>query len=89
LISNTSGSTTPFGIGYSADSFAFGDAGIGLGSPIQDYTFSQFVIVTTAPVPESNTVAALIAAALVAGLVGFRLRQRRQQQLALAPVVAS
>lgn len=50
-----------------------------------DYTFSQIAITPyVAPTPESGTVAALVGAALVAGLVGFRLRQRRQPALAPA-----
>ncbi len=52
-----------------------------------DYTFSQIAITPyVAPTPESGTVAAIAGAVLVAGLVGFRLRQRRQ--MATLPVAA-
>ncbi|HWA85149.1 MAG TPA: hypothetical protein VG710_02910 [Opitutus sp.] len=83
LITNQTGSTTNFGIGYAFDSFDSGSAGIGLGSPIQDYTFSQIVVEPAPPVPESSTVASILAALFVAGIVTYRIRQRRQQ---LAPV---
>ncbi len=49
------------------------------GNPLSgnDYVFSQISIVP-APVPEASTVAAMIGAAFIAGLVGLRIRQRRQ-----------
>lgn len=53
-----------------------------------DYVFSQISIVP-APVPEASTVAAMIGAAFIAGLVGLRIRQRRQvAALPAAPVAA-
>lgn len=77
ILHNATGSTTPFGLGFANDTFAFGEAGIGLGSFSQDYTFSQISVATNA-IPESSTIASLIAVGLVAGLVTFRIRQRRQ-----------
>lgn len=56
--------------------------------PFFDWGFSQLVVAPyVAPTPESGTVAAIAGVVLVAGLVGLRLRQRRQ--LALAPVTAA
>lgn len=91
LLSNESASTTSIGIGFSADSFEFGDAAVGLGSLTQDYTFAQIVVIPNdgehsipiTPVPETSTVVLLSCAALVGLLVAVRLRQRRQ----LAPVL--
>jgi len=88
LVTNTTGTTTNFGIGFSGNSFSFGTALIGVGSVTQDYTFSQIAVVTTDPVPESSTIASVLALVLVAGLVIFRLRQRKQQ-LETAPAMAS
>lgn len=84
LLTNTTGSTTPFGLGFAANSFSYGAARVGVDSGSQDYTFSQIAVVTTNPVPESSTVAAILGCLLVAALVVFRIRQQRQ--LALAPV---
>lgn len=97
IISNTSGATTSFGIGLVAKpdedepllptAFVNGYAGIGNNSFGTDYTFSQIAIIPTSAVPESSTVAAVLGCALVAGLVGYRLRQRRQQ-LPVAAIAA-
>lgn len=87
IISNTSGATTSFGIGLVAkpedeeilpNTFVNGYAGIGNNSFGTDYTFSQIAIIPTSAVPESSTVAALLGCGLVAALVGYRIRQRRQ-----------
>lgn len=92
ILSNSSGATTSFGVGFVSKpeeeeilptSFTNGYAGIGLNSFSSDYTFSQISVIPSSAVPESSTVAAFLGAALVGGLVTFRLRQRRQQ---LAPV---
>jgi len=60
------------------------------GSPTSgtDYVFSQISIVP-APVPEASTVAAMIGAAFIAGLVGLRLRQRRQVAALPAAAIAA
>lgn len=83
-----------FGIGKtdSETDFLYGKGGLysNTGSYTNagtDYTFSQIAITPyVAPTPESGTVAAIAGAVLVAGLVGFRLRQRRQ--VATLPVAA-
>lgn len=62
------------------NAFAFGYA---LGYSAFDWGFSQLVV-EPGPVPEASTIAAVLACALVAGLVGFRIRQQRR----LAPVPA-
>jgi hypothetical protein len=89
----TSTTSSTIGLSFSNDdSFALGDnvrqtnAGGALTNLGTDWGFSQLVV-EPAPTPESGTVAAIAGALLVAGLVGFRLRQRRQP--ALAPVVAA
>lgn len=72
------------------DSFAFGAAArqstvTAMNQDLgYDWGFTQTVVTV---VPESSTVAAIAGALLVAGLVGLRLRQRRQQ--ALVPVTTN
>lgn len=88
-------SSVDSGIGISFtndDAFAYGEAtrqnssGGGLSYFGSDWGFSQLVVAPyVAPTPEAGTMAGIAGAVLVAGLVGFRLRQRRQ----LAPVAAA
>lgn len=89
LLTDTTGGTN-LGLGLNfSNPFTYGSA-YPLGGN-SDYVFSQINVVpgsqAVVPTPESGTVAALLGAALVAGLVGFRLRQRRQ--LALVPAVST
>jgi hypothetical protein len=93
LLTNNSASTAGVSLGWNFDNtntlFGNGSASVGFG-PNADYTFSNIVYVKAGdvvPTPEAGTMASIAGAALVAGLVGFRLRQRRQ--LALAPVAAA
>lgn len=55
-----------------------------------DWGFSQLVVEPAGltPIPESGTVAGIAAGVLVAGLVGFRLRQRKQAALVAAPAAS-
>jgi hypothetical protein len=84
------GSVAPnLGLGQSNNNaFAFG---ISSDNPLRDWTFSQIVVAPgdqqLVPVPESSTVALAATGALVAGLVGFRVRQRRRAAAAM-PVAA-
>jgi hypothetical protein len=71
-----------FYLGLDGDPLLFPNGYFGSPTSGQDYVFSQISIVPTA-VPEASTVAAMIGGAFIAGLVGLRLRQRRQ--LAIAP----
>lgn len=91
LVSPTGTGTTGIGLTFSNDdSFAFGTAArqSGATAMTQDMGFDWgFTQTTVTVVPESSTVAAIAGALLVAGLVGFRLRQRRQQ--ALVPVTTN
>lgn len=88
LILTNTGAATNFGIGVVSNAFAYGSTGIF--ETNDDYTFSQIVVVPggnfvpVTPVPEPATVASMLGATLVAGLVGLRVRQRRQ----LAPLGA-
>lgn len=80
MLTNTTGVVTNLGLGLSNDDiFSHGYA---KGSSDYDYVFSTISItpgdVSIPSIPESSTVAAMIAVAFVAGLAGFRLRQRRQ-----------
>jgi hypothetical protein len=93
LLTNQSGSSTDFGLGLvTSDAFAYGSA-YPFGSAM-DWAFTQISVVPEGneippPVPEASTVAAMIGAAFIAGLVGLRLRQRRQlAALPVAPVAA-
>lgn len=82
LLTNTGGASN-LALGLTnTDAFAYGSA-----SPLNfnDWTFAQIAVQTSNPVPESSTVAAILGATLVAGLVIFRLRQQRQ----LVPVSAT
>lgn len=83
----TSSVNQNFGLGWiGGNVFQYGkayDSAGNLGASV-DYAFA-YISVEVPPVPESSTVAAIIGATLVAGLVGFRLRQRRQ----LAAVTAA
>jgi hypothetical protein len=54
-----------------------------------DYAFSYISVEVPPVIPEASTVASIIAAIFIAGLVGFRLRQRRLQQLAPVPVASA
>jgi len=94
LLTNNSASSAGVSLGYSGDTFSNGSAAVGFSLPglgsYADYTFSNIVYVKAGdvvPTPEAGTMASIAGAALIAGLVGFRLRQRRQ--LALAPVAAA
>jgi hypothetical protein len=84
------GSVAPnLGLGQSNNNaFAFG---ISSDNPLRDWTFSQIVVAPgdqqLVPVPESSTVALAATGALVAGLIGFRVRQRRRAAAAM-PVAA-
>lgn len=89
MVIHNTGAATQMGLGFTdIDSYANGTATF---NPGVDYVFSQITTVpgnqTLVPVPESSTVAAIAGSVLVAGLVTFRLRQRRQ--LALAPALAA
>ena len=85
MLTNLTGSTN-LGLGFNFSS-SFSN---GIASPFNsgDWVFSNIALVpgnvNLSPVPESGTIAAITGAVLVAALVGFRLRQRRQ--LTLAPV---
>jgi len=90
----TSETNTGFGLGIisnGSDEFTYG-YGFPWGNQFTgaDWTFTQIGVVPEGnelpTIPESSTVAALLGAALVGGLVTFRLRQRRQQ---LAPVATA
>lgn len=90
LLTEQNGITAGATLGWdSMNEFTYGDASVGFSSAF-DYTFSNIVYVKggeIVPIPETSTVASLSAAALVAALVVFRIRQRRQ--LALAPAAAA
>lgn len=91
MLTNTGGPTN-LALGQTnTNAFAYGQAYLGGGEYSRDWTFSQIVVApgnqNIVPIPESSTVAALLGTAFVAGLVGFRVRQRRQ--LALVPVAAA
>lgn len=92
LMLTNEGAATNLALGQSnsPNAFTFGQAyqGGGPGDYFRDWTFSQINVVP-APVPEASTVAALLGAAFIAGLVGLRLRQRRQlTALPAAPAAA-
>lgn len=86
MLTNTSGSATGLGLGLTnTDAFSYGATNLGF----NDWSFAQIVVApgnqSLVPVPESSTIAAIIGAVFVAGLVVFRLRQRRE--IELVPVV--
>lgn len=92
MLTDTTGGSNNLALGLTnTNAFAFGATNFGF----NDWTFAQIVVAPgnqqLVPVPESSTVAAVGSAALVAGLVGFRLRQRRTalQAQALAPEAAA
>jgi len=95
MLLQTSTAGSPIGLSFTnSDAFEYGTLAqqystTGVASiPFQDWGFAQLVVAPyVAPTPESGTMAAIAGAVLVAGLVGLRLRQRRQ--LALAPVTAA
>ncbi len=92
LMLTNSGAATSLALGQTnTNVFAYGQAYLGGGPDPENYsrdwTFSQLSITPNPVIPESSTVAAILGCVLVAGLVGFRLRQQRQQQL--APVAAT
>lgn len=93
MLTNTSGGATSFGLGL-----VLPDSGFSYGSGypfsgVGDWAFSQIVLTPAdlTPVPESSTVAAIFGTTLVAGLAGFRARQRRKNAAAAAtlPVAAA
>ncbi len=89
MLTNTSGTNTGLGLGLTNNNaFAFGESDF---SPTKDWVFSQIVVAPgnqqLVPVPESSTVASLAVGAMVFGLVGFRMNQRRRA--AVTPVVAA
>jgi Putative N-acetylmannosamine-6-phosphate epimerase len=78
MLTPSVGSAVNLSLGLTnTNAFAYGATNIGF----NDWVFAQIVVAPghqdLVPVPESSTVAAMAAAALVAGLVGVRLRQRR------------
>ena len=85
----TSATNQSFGLGWiGGNTYAYGksfDSAGNFGTNV-DYAFA-YISVEVPPtyVPESSTIASLLAAALVAGLVGYRVYQRRK--LALAPAL--
>ena len=90
LFQNTLVGATDFGLGLNnSNPFIYGGSTDGFGSnSTKDYAFQQIVVVPNdgthiLPVPEASTVASIFAVAFVAGLVAFRLRQRRQADFEL------
>ncbi len=86
MLTNLSGSTN-MGLGLNdADVFAFGYKSGTLPAAGEDWVFSQIVVApgsqTLVPVPESSTVASVVVGAMVFGLVGFRINQRRRSEVA-------
>lgn len=95
LISQVTPGNLNYGIGKSdlQSDFAYGygifDGLGGVSSIGTDFVFSQIVVEPNPVIPEASTVASILAALFVAGLVGLRLRQRRLQQLAPVPVLTA
>lgn len=86
LMLTNSGAASNLGLGLTnSDVFAFGATNFGF----NDWAFAQLVVAPTNPVPESSTVASVAAGLLVAGLVGYRVRQRRNQVADVAPLAAA
>ncbi len=86
MLTNTTGSATNLGLGLTnTDAFPFGATNFGF----NDWAFAQLVVAPTNPVPESSTVASVATGLLVAGLVGYRVRQRRNSAGAVAPLAAA
>lgn len=86
LMLTNSGGASNLGLGLTNfDAFQYGATNFNF----NDWTFAQIAVATTNPVPEASTVAAMIGAAFIAGLVGLRIRQRRQlAALPAAPAAA-
>ena len=92
LLTDLSGGTSNLALGANfSNTFQYG-AGYPLGGT-SDLVFSEIAVAPgnqqLVPTPEAGTVATLVAATLVAALVGFRLYQRRKLELVPAPVVAA
>ena len=86
LMLTNSGGASNLGLGLTnSNVFPFGATNFGF----NDWAFAQLVVAPTNPVPESSTVASVAAGLLVAGLVGYRLRQRRNQAAEVAPLAAA
>ena len=88
MLTNT-GSASNVGLGLIfGNPFSYGEASGLSGS---DWAFSQIAVApgnqSLVPVPESGTVASLAIGAMVFGLVGFRMHQRRRAA-ATAPIAA-
>jgi len=89
MLSNTTGVATGLALGLTNDDvFAYGSA---RGFSDYDWSFSQIVVApgsqSLTPIPESGTVASIAVGVMVAGLVGFRMNQRRR--VSAAPEVAA
>jgi hypothetical protein len=83
MLTNLTGSVTGLALGLTnGDAFAYGTSSLG----VNDWTFAQIVVAPgsqqLSPIPESSTVAGIVGAIFIAGLVVLRLRQRNE----LAPV---
>jgi hypothetical protein len=90
MLTDLTGGANGLALGLTnSNAFAYGATNLGF----NDWTFAQIVVAPgnqeLVPVPESSTVAAIGSAVLVAGLVGFRLRQRRAAAQAPVAVVAA
>lgn len=93
LLTNTSGTNTGLGLGEidssGTDAFAYGYE---KGTSDRDWTFAQIVVAPgnqnlgITPIPESSTVAAIVGAVFIFGLIGLRLRQR---QLVAVPITVA
>lgn len=79
MLSPVSGSG--LGLGFTnTDAFAYGATNVGF----NDWSFAQIVIAPgdqIIAVPEAGTVASIVGGIFIAGLVGLRMRQRRQMAL--------
>jgi hypothetical protein len=85
MLTNTGGNSN-LGLGLTnSNVFAYGATQFGF----NDWAFSQLVVSPTPTIPESSTVASVAAGLLVAGLVGYRVRQRRNQSAEVAPLAAA
>ena len=85
MLTNTGGNSN-LGLGLTnSNVFAYGATQFGF----NDWAFSQLVVSPTPTIPESSTVASVATGLLVAGLVGYRIRQRRNSAAAVAPLAAA
>jgi len=87
MLTDSTGGTN-LGLGLTnVDAFAYGATNYGF----NDWVFAQIVVAPgnqqLVPVPESSTVASVVVGAMVLGLVGFRMNQRRR--LDVAPVAVA